>query len=195
MKLSETTNIWARALAPFAEGIARSLWSESNKRVRSKAPATRLTQSRKRKAKGILGQKSPKSTARALNLCRICGKTIKSRDKYCINCVPKVSRENLLEAAKLGRVATHSPEAESLRSQTQKRQMAARKSWNSKDKPEWLDESIYKTKIQPSLRAITVSTLMKTLDISAPYATAIRSGQHIPHPRHWVALAALTKVS
>ena len=36
-----------------------------------------------------------------------------------MSCVPIVNRENLLEQAKLGRIATHSPSAEARRSDTQ----------------------------------------------------------------------------
>jgi CRISPR-associated protein Cas1 len=52
-KLSETAEIWRRALAPFAEGIAHTLWSTNSRLSKAKAPATRLTQNRKREAKGI----------------------------------------------------------------------------------------------------------------------------------------------
>jgi len=193
VKLSETSTIWARALAPFAEGIAGSFWSMNSVRTSNKSPATRLTQSRKREAKGISTQKSPRSIAMPVNLCKICGKTIKSSDKYCRNCVPTISRENLLEAAKLGRIATHSPETEALRAATQRRQVAARKAWNPKDKPDWLDEEAYLRKVEPHLRNLTVVTIMKALQVSEPYASRIRSGGRIPHKRHWLPLAELTR--
>src|SRR5208337_5592579 len=41
VKLSETSTIWARALAPFAEGIAGSFWSMNSVRTSNKRPATR----------------------------------------------------------------------------------------------------------------------------------------------------------
>jgi hypothetical protein len=41
-----------------------------------------------------------------------------------------VSRENLIEAAKVGRVATISVKAQALRSATQRRQAATRMVWN-----------------------------------------------------------------
>jgi CRISPR-associated protein Cas1 len=53
-ELSETAEIWRRALGPFAEGIAHALWSTNSQLAKAKAPATRLTQNRKREAKGIL---------------------------------------------------------------------------------------------------------------------------------------------
>ncbi len=53
-------------------------------------------------------------------------------------------KENLIEAAKLGRVATHSPKAEALRAQTQRRHFAELKGWDSSDQPAWLDEKTYR---------------------------------------------------
>ena len=194
-KLSETTHMWRHYLAPFAEGIARSFWDGiAHKRI-NRGPATRLTQSTKRDARGFSFQKRIKVNSTLQTLCLLCGKAIKSSDKYCRNCVPTVSRENLLEAAKLGRLATHTPEAEALRSETQRRQMAARKAWNPKDKPDWLNETIYRLKVQPNLKGITVTTIMKALQVSVPYATNIRSGRIRPHPRHWVMLAELAGIT
>jgi hypothetical protein len=106
-----------------------------------------------------------------------------------------VSRENLIEAAKAGLVATISVKAQALRSATQRRQVAALKAWNPSDKPEWLDEKTYRDKILPRLVGITVPTIVSALAVSEPYATNIRAGRCIPHPRHWLTLAQLVGIS
>jgi hypothetical protein len=122
------------------------------------------------------------------------GRAIKRGNKYCKACAPAGSRENLIEAAKDGRVATISAKAPALRSATQRRQAAALKAWSPADKPEWLDEKIYREKIQPRLTSVTVSAILSALDVSEPYAANIRAGRCIPHPRHWFPLAKLTGV-
>ena len=195
-QLSETAQTWRRALAPFAEGISRSLWTGLSKRGSANGPATRLTQNHKREAKGVSiddgvnhRKLSPPS------VCAICGACIKAGFKYCLACVPTISRENVVKAAKLGRMNTHSPEAQARRSETKKRQDAALKSWNPADKPDWLDENFYRRKIQPELLAVQVPTIQKSLSISEPYALRIRGGRSIPHPRHWMSLAKLVRVS
>jgi hypothetical protein len=193
-RLSETSEIWARAVAPFAEGIARALWSMTAKRPRTDSLATRLTQSHKREAKGIPTDVPIKSNSHPPAVCRICGLTIKPGFKYCRGCVPEISRENVREAAKLGRLATHSPKAQARRADTQRRQAAALKAWNPTDKPEWLDEKAYRESIQPRLARIAVPTIMSALSISEPYALRIRGGRCVPHPRHWLALAGLTGI-
>jgi len=57
--------------------------------------------------------------------------------------------------------------------------------------PEWLNESLYREKIRPRLAAFTVAAIASVLEISKPYATDIRAGMRVPHPRHWQALAGL----
>lgn len=106
-----------------------------------------------------------------------------------------MSRGNLLEAAKLGRVATVSAKAQALRAATQRRQAAALKAWNPSDKPTWLDEKTYREKIQPQLVGITVPMITSAIAVSEPYATNIRAGRCIPHPRHWLTLARLVGIS
>lgn len=63
------------------------------------------------------------------------------------------------------------------------------------DKPEWLNEKKYREKIQPRLAGITVPTIVSALAVSEPYATNIRAGKCVPHPRHWLALARLVSLS
>src|SRR5712692_7840354 len=55
VQLSETALMWRRAVAPYAEWVARTLWETIGKSNRETAPATRLTQRRKREAKGLAG--------------------------------------------------------------------------------------------------------------------------------------------
>jgi CRISPR associated protein Cas1 len=191
VRLSETSQMWARELAPFAEGIAQTLWSMTSKRARANVPATRLTQARKREAKGF-PLIAVRSKLNGPAMCGVCCVPVKPGNKYCRACAPIASRENLIERAKYGRVATVSPKAQALRSATQERQAAALKAWNPADKPDWLDEKTYREKIRPQLVSLTVPTIMRALAVSEPYAANIRVGRCIPHPRHWFALAKLT---
>ena len=97
----------------------------------------------------------------------------------------------MIEAAKLGRIATHTLEAETLRAKTQRKHAAALAAWRPSELPEWLNEETYRTKIQPALAGITVPAIATALGISEPYATDIRKGRRLSHPRHWEALARL----
>jgi hypothetical protein len=103
-----------------------------------------------------------------------------------------VNRENLLNQAKLGRIATHSAIAEARRSAAQTKQALALRRWNPSDLPTWLDEDFYRREILPRLSNFTVKKICSAIDVSHPYATLIQRGVSIPHPRHWLPLAELT---
>jgi len=88
---------------------------------------------------------------------------LKSGQNHCASCSVPLSRAILIESAKLGRIATHSPEAEALRAATQCRQIAARKAWQSADKPDWLSEQFYSQRIQPKLAKLSNSAIASAL--------------------------------
>jgi CRISPR-associated endonuclease Cas1 len=191
LQLSESAPTWARAVAPVAEWACRTFSSSIPKRIKPVFPATRLTQNYRRQAKGTSPNIPVKAAPRPTTICRNCGVPIAFGDRFCQACSVAVARKNLIEAAKLGRVATHSPKAEALRAATMRRQEAAKRAWRPSDLPEWLTEEFYRDKIQPRLATVAVRTIAEALGISGPYATDIRSGKRVPHPRHWLTLARL----
>lgn len=191
-RLTETTRTWGRAIAPAAEWISRTLWSTIRKSAQQIYPATRLTQSRRRQTRADSAAVSDERPPRAPRICVTCGDVLKRGRRYCATCGAAFSKEGLIEAARLGRVATHSPESEALRASTMKRQEAAKRAWQPSDLPEWLNETFYREKIQPRLWAITVPVLAAALMVSEPYATDIRKGKRIPHARHWLGLVRLS---
>lgn len=195
VKLSESAQIWRRAVAPFAEGIARSLSSTTPRGRMFATPSTPLTHSRKREARGSVISVPQKSKITQPTVCGICGTNIKSACKYCRKCAPTIWRENVVKAAKLGHLNTHRPEAQARRAETQRRQNAALKAWNPKNQPEWLDEKFYRENIQCRLTLVQVPTIQAALSVSEPYALRIRGAKCVPHPRHWIALAKLAGVS
>src|SRR5882672_3198018 len=140
MRLSETAATWGRAIAPIAEWVSRTLWSTMRKPTGQAHPATRLTQNHRRQAKDSSFEAKIEATLRPLRICRICGASIKRGQTYCAACAVDVSREGLIEAAKLGRIATHSLEVETLRAKTQRKHAAALAAWKASDLPEWLNE-------------------------------------------------------
>jgi hypothetical protein len=96
---------------------------------------------------------------------------------------------------KLGQIATHRPEAEALRAETQRKQVAARKEWESSVRSDPINEGSYLQEIQPRFTGFTNSEIAFALHVSKPYAAEIRKGQRRPHPRHWQALAELVGLS
>jgi CRISPR-associated endonuclease Cas1 len=195
MRLSETAATWGRAVAPFAEWVAQTLWNSNRKPARGEQMLpTRLTQRRKSEGRGndFIPRAAPvPSPAR---ICHGCGGTVR-KGHHCASCATLVSREKLIEFAHAGRVAAQGSQAQKRRSATQRRHAAEIQVWLPSSNPSWLTETVYVTKIQPRLAVISVPALSSALSISAPYAADIRAGRRRPHPRHWQVLAQLVHVS
>src|SRR3989449_3134734 len=92
IRLSETAQTWGRAVAPFAEWVARTLWSTTSKPGRNRQPATRLTQRHRREAKGRPSFPIIESAPRAENICRYCGKQIQRGTRYSPACAATATR-------------------------------------------------------------------------------------------------------
>ena len=82
-----------------------------------------------------------------------------------------------------GRVAAHSADAQARRANTQRRHALAKSAWLPSSLPAWLNEETYLGKIQPLLAGLTNKAVASALGSSIPYASAIRAGRRVPHPR------------
>ena len=190
-ELAETAMVWRKAVAPYAEEAAKIFWQGRSKSTKLNLPATRLTQASRSSAKaGNLVSNTP-TIPKPLARCQRCGEPVTTGSMYCLKCVPAINRERLIETAKLGRIATHSPTAQARRAATHMKQVEAQRKWKPEDLPQWLDEEFYRREIVPRLSALTVKSIRTAIDVSHPYATLIKRGDRIPHPRHWDALAKL----
>lgn len=153
VRLSETASSWGRAVAPFAEMVARELWSMIAKPERIAAP-TRLTQTRKREAKGNPQTLPKERAATPQRICGTCGAGVNPGHKLCKACAAITAKENLLKAAYAGRIAGQSVEAQIRRSETQRRNAASRYGWSPSSQPAWLTEETYSLQIQPLLPSV-----------------------------------------
>src|SRR6516162_9497823 len=190
-ELAETAMVWRKAVAPYAEEAAKIFWQGRSKSAKFNFPATRLTQARRSLAKAENLITNTPTIPKPLSRCQRCGEPVTAGSIYCMKCVPAINRERLIETAKLGRIATHSPVAEARRAATHMKQVEAQRKWKPEDLPQWLDEEFYRREIVPRLSALTVKSIRTAIDVSHPYATLIKRGDRIPHPRHWDALAKL----
>ena len=194
-RLAQTATTWRRAVAPIAEMGAREFWSTRSKPKSADSIPTHLTQQHRREAKGRVTPSSvpvPKPS----RVCRRCGVVLeKSHREHCAKCGVSISRENMIEIAKEGRLKSRSAESKAKQSASQERQHAARKGWNPSSLPAWLTESTYRHLILPRLITITVPVIARTLSVSEPYAMKVRKGLHVPHPMHWLQLAELIGLS
>ncbi|MFZ0334446.1 MAG: CRISPR-associated endonuclease Cas1 [Candidatus Acidiferrales bacterium] len=189
-RLSETAQTWAWAVAPVAESVCRKLWSTMRKPAVAAGPATRLTQQRRSRTGEDLSLR-PVPVPHPPSVCRICGTAITCGNTLCKSCALNESKTAILKVAQLGRTTAHNAKAQARRSETMRRQMTGRTLWKSSDLPKWLTERVYREEIRPKLAAFTIPAIALTLAVSKPYATDIRTGKRVPHPRHWRKLAEL----
>jgi len=195
IKLCETSDTWRRLVAPVAEYVAQELWSSISKPASTLARrriATRLTQSRKRAAKGseVPSVKVPKPE----RVCRGCGKAVQGTSVHCADCDIDIATKRLVEVAKQGRVAGHAPEAIAKEAATHRKHAQARAAWNPAKQPSWLTEQVFSEKIQPALAQASPTAIAKRIGVSRWYAGRIREGYR-PHRRHWLTLTQLVGVS
>jgi CRISPR-associated endonuclease Cas1 len=195
VQLSETAPTWRGAVAPFAEFVARTLWSTVPNSARYRAPGSRLTQAHKREGKGFPAIPQPKSPPKPQKICLYCGTSVTPGSNYCPSCAIIFATEQVMKAAKSGRIAAQSANAQALRADTQLRNATAQHSWDPSVQPAWLNEETYRQKIQPALSKTTTSAVASALHVSWAYAAHIRRGKRRPHPRHWLKLAELVGVS
>lgn len=189
-KLSDTSLIWARPVAPVAEWVAQAIWTQQRKPSSEQLLPTRLTQRRRTEGRGREFLFSAIPRPKIQRICAGCGVTTK-RGRHCLKCGKEVSGEKLIELAKAGRVATLGANAQRKRSETQKRHEAAKREWRNSSSAKSVSQETYLKDIQPRLAAVTIPRIASTLAVSEPYAAAIRSGRRRPHPRHWSKLASL----
>jgi len=192
-KLSETAPTWGRLVAPYAERVASLLWSRRRKPSSEAVPPTRLTQRRKREAKGSPSFPPSKRAPRPQTLCRGCGKEIDYGRTHCARCAVAPAIGRLMIAAQKGRAVARTPEARAKQGDTQRQHRQAEASWSPASQPAWLTAEFFENCIQPRLAKMATSAIASRLGVSRWYARRIRQGYR-PHPRHWQALAELAGV-
>jgi CRISPR-associated endonuclease Cas1 len=191
-KLSGAAPVWGKLVAPWAEFVAHTFWAGTSNSKGSRLLSTPLTQQHRRVAKGRPSFPEVK-VSNPERLCRGCGKTVQGRSIHCAECDVDIATKRLVEAARAGRVAGHTPEALAKEAATHRKHGQARAAWNPAKQPPWLTEQVFSEKIQPALANASATAIAKRIGVSRWYAGRIREGYR-PHPRHWLALAVLVGV-
>ena len=194
-KLSEAASTWRKFVAPWAEYMARELWTTTRKRTPAQElPPTRLTQQRKREAKGSTYSVSVQPAPRPERVCIDCGTHVNPGHDRCKPCASVLSTKAITEGAIAGRILAHTAKARRSRIATKRRHDAARREWVQLGQTS-ISEEEYRSRIQPLLLGLTVSAIARVLQVSTVYASHVRRGKRLPHPRHWEPLARLAGVT
>jgi len=177
IRLAETAPMWARAVAPVAEWVARHLWSRQRKSTYEALPPTRLTQRHKREAKGSSPQASLERAPRTRAFVTVAAKT-SSMDGATVRGVPYRSKQS--ESFKLrawrGTLRIRWKRAPK-RADTVRQRRKEQAAWAKSSQPGWLTEKFYVEKIRPALASVSNSTIASLLGVSRCHASQIRSGK------------------
>jgi CRISPR-associated endonuclease Cas1 len=168
IQLSQTSQAWRRAVAPWAELVRATLWASIGSP--GKRPSTPLTGDHRTKGRGGNGVRLDVFPPKPINVCKDCGLSCKKT--HCKACRAIHSREEFNQ----GRLIAQSSESRARRSAAQKVHARANRAWKSSKEFKWLNKEAYIAKIQPRLAAVPISILQKALGISEPYAWFIRAG-------------------
>lgn len=193
--LLETSPRWGREVAPWAERVAAMLMEASGSRRRLPTPLTQANRSAGREGIRKGPPKSPPLPDLEYTVCARCGVVLEGRGrKVCPACVEQDRTERLVEAGlreferrrRTGVDPSHGGQAARRRGETMRRRMAELQAWNRHHpRP---DPEVFRREILPLLQSVPVRRIARGAGISLYYASLIRRGLCVPHPRHWEAL-------
>jgi CRISPR-associated endonuclease Cas1 len=202
--LAATGPRWAKALGPLAEWCAAQFASASDmptvalstKRPptdrRYRTPITRANHSRPSTPMQRAARPQPSSPMDIPTRCRDCGVDLGTRKRsYCDSCLPAhaarasakgVETQRMLRA--VGEDKRSSARVRANHSVSAHRQHALNSAWEAKQ-TSIPSRVTFTRQILPRLKRTPVSTLVRATGLSTASCKKIRSGDFIPHPRHW----------
>ena len=148
-----------------------------------------------------------------LLVCRTCGGAIplesdrdRPRGRYCESCLVERRREvgaglnapSRVYAADhealTGSRPSHTGNARARRQAANAEQRTKQREWEAGHRGEDFDPEWFATNVLPGLATLSMTVIAKATGMSTTAAGKVRSGQRVPHPRHWESLGTLVGV-
>jgi len=86
---------------------------------------------------------------------------------------------------------THTVGAQARRKNANALQRTMQREWEAVHKGEQFDPEWFREHVLPGLAPLSLVTIARAAGMSTSAASRVRSGQRVPHPRHWEALAGV----
>jgi hypothetical protein len=216
--LAQTSPRWATLIAPHAESLVRSLLhlqlpdalaipgQASERRptkTASKQTPTPLTQANRRRS----GRSKTAASSLQANVvtarCVLCGAALPDVDRqYCDKCfaarraeiVANFTPTGFTKLASLraaGQDPAHGRDVGMQRGQKNAKHVAAAKAWQREHDHAPITSDEFTSEILPRLKSVSLVDLMAATGLSRRYCWLIKTGQNIPHPRHWPLLGSV----
>ena len=201
-QLSRYSSYFAQHVGPYAEQTAQGLAGDIRRLP------THLSQTRRSAGRDVVRTKPVRrrdrhARPRPNDACSVCGTSIAAGRVICDACLPE-HREEVSR-----RWVASGPEAlDELRQQgldpqgrSDVREKIGRKTgqrnrergaWDRSNPPS--DPAHFKNEILPRLQQVSPGAMSRASGLSRNYCSTIKSGRHVPHPRHWESLIQATQV-
>ncbi|MDR7578710.1 MAG: CRISPR-associated endonuclease Cas1 [Armatimonadota bacterium] len=198
--LLRTSPRWAGEVAPWAERVAQALLKATGSNRRLPTPLTQANRSAGRQEVRKRLPKQPRLPGLQHGVCGRCGAVLQRPGrKICSACeyVDRTERVVVAGPARLAQLRqagtdpAHGGRAAQLRAEKVRTLAMERKQWDATGAP--ADPEVFRREILPGLQSLTVSQIARAAGISLRYASLIRSGQKVPHPRLWQVLQRLAE--
>ena len=160
--------------------------------------------------RGKRRSKAPASPPLPLQTCRGCGSELpidddrdRPRIEWCPECLPERRKElgaGLLVGSQehareyescTGSRPTHTEDARARRKVANAVQRAKQREWEAAHRGQVFDPEWFRVNVLPGIATLSLPTIAKATGMSASAAGKVRSGERVPHPRHWEALAGI----
>lgn len=211
-RLAETAPVWATAVAPLAEGIARALIrADGRPAKRDLGMPTPLTQMNRSAGRDGLRQGARRERVPNVALpsaCLLCGVVLDRRDRdYCDDCLPDRRSEQAAAFAQAGPAVLAVLRADSIdpahggaagrkRGERNAAHVAAVERWRREhgaaERDVTANPHAFACDILPGLQSVPLRVMADATGLSESYCSFVRRGQKVPHRRHWTTLARLT---
>lgn len=204
--LATSASKWSAAVAPWAERLAAYFAQLSLVSVRgdvdrnpSRKHRTPLTQ-RNRQRLAEKKRAVTSSTNALISRCRECGVEMGNRARaFCDSCLPKhaaeASRKGVEVQAMLRAVGKDKRSSAEVRERHRAHAIRVNElnaKWEAQHR-EIPSPAVFKSEILPRIREIPVAVLVAATGLSTSACKKIRSGDFVPHPRHWSAIKSIQK--
>ena len=199
-ELATHTHPYAQELAVITEKAAGILAEAGTGHIRTSTPLSRANNSNSQTRGARSANRKPPTPANPMPSCRTCGTTLDDpKRSLCPSCWNVTRRQLAQQRAANGAAAiaaaranggdpTNTPTAAAKRSASLSQRKHEELAWE--DPPElsgWTTER-YRDEILPRLQAQPLSNIQQATGLSISACSRIRSGQLLPHRRHWLHL-------
>ncbi len=197
-RLAETLPQWRQAIAPWTEYVAHQLIDASPHPIHKATPLTATnrrplpTKAPRRKTHQSAPTRSGSPLKRSPlgRACIDCGAQIISNEAlYCLRCRPARRAAALQAARATARKSIRSNDGKAARGAAVA--LGRRLGQERRAREYGWDPEVWKRDLAPHLGRLTLKQLVSATQLSETHVYRVKRGVHVPHPKHWQAVADL----